>query len=405
MLRVLTLLQIAGIPLLRRTAAGVMGVDLPLLTFFQVSMAVPSLLVALVWIPAFVRRLGSRLVVVGVVLEGAQLLAFKAIVVGWLVSPTQRDLLSLMVLVRFWPHFHAVTLLVAWQYSWRAAAVGAVALCAVDSIVSLVLASAGSPLYPLLIMLLIARAATVSGVAWGVGWLLERQREHKARLAAANRLLAHHAATTEQLAISQERNRLARELHDTLAHSVTAVTVQLKGIQALWSVNPESAREMVDSALQTAQSGAREARRALTALRATPLEDAGLCVAIGNLARAAATRGQLRLDLSTPEEGATARPDQEQFLYRVAQEAITNVVSHARATEMRIVLERVDGQLALTVADNGVGFERGAVDAGARFGLKGIEERVEMIGGRLNIESGRGLGTTVRVAVPLDGAA
>lgn len=404
-LRVLTAIQLLGIPLVRRTAASTMGVDLPLVPFFAVSVPVPLLLVALVWIPAVARRLGPRLLPLIVVLEFTHLLVVKASLVGWLVSPSQRDLLGLMLLVRLWPHFHCATLLVAWQYSWRAALLSAVLVCGADSVLSLVFASTGSTLYPLLIMLLASRGATVTGVAWGVGWLLERQQEQKAKLAAANRQLANYAATTEQLAISQERNRLARELHDTLAHSVTAVTVQLEAVQALWSVNAASAHDMLDSALQTAHNGSKEARRALSALRASPLEDAGLSVAIGNLARSGASRGQLRLELSTPAEEMTARADQEQFLYRVAQEAIANVVRHARATELRVVLDHADGQMTLTVTDDGVGFEPDAVDTRAHFGLKGIRERVEMIGGQLRVNSCHGAGTTVQVAVPVDGSA
>jgi signal transduction histidine kinase len=404
-LRILTLLQVLGAPLVRRTAAGTMGVGLPLPPFFEVSMPVPLLLLALVWIPVLTRRLGPRLLPVIAWLECLHLLTVRAVVVGWLVAPAQRDLLGVMLLVRFLPHFHAVTLLVAWQYRWRAALSAALALCVADSVIALLFASAGSLLYPVLLMLLVTRVATVAGAAGGVSWLLERQREQKTRLASANRRLANYAATTEQLAISQERNRLARELLDTLAHSVTAITVQLEAIQALWSTEPESARTMLDSALQTAHSGSREARRALKALRASPLEDAGLCVAIGNLARAAAARGALQLELATPEDWTTTRPDQEQFLYRVAQEAIANVVRHARATELRVVLERGNGSIVLTVGDNGVGFVTGAVNTAAHFGLKGIEERVEMIGGRLIVESGPGSGTTVRVAVPMEGVA
>jgi signal transduction histidine kinase len=404
-LRILTLVQVVGSPLVRRVAAGAMGVELPWFPYFAVSMPVPLVLLALVWIPGIARRVGSRLLPVIAALECLHLMTEKAVLVGWLVAPAQRDLLGLMMVVRFLPHFHAVTLLVAWQYPWRTALGSALALCAADSAIGLLFASAGSPLYPVLLMLLGTRVATVAGAAAGVSWLLERQREQKASLASANRRLANYAAATEQLAISQERNRLARELHDTLAHSVTAVTVQLEAIQALWSSQPESARTMLDSALQTAHSGSREARRALTALRASPLEDIGLCVAIGNLARAAAARANLQLELATPEDWTTPPPDQEQFLYRVAQEAIANVVRHARATKLRVVLERANGQMALTVADNGVGFVAGAVNTAAQFGLKGIEERVEMIGGRLIVESGPGRGTAVRVAVPMEGVA
>jgi len=91
----------------------------------------------------------------------------------------------------------------------------------------------------------VTRTVSVTAVAFGVDWLLHHQREQKTALMEANRKLANYAATTEQLAVSQERNRLARELHDTLAHSVSAVTVQLEAVQALWELNAQSARTML----------------------------------------------------------------------------------------------------------------------------------------------------------------
>jgi signal transduction histidine kinase len=402
-LRVLAAAQVLSIPLFRRAVAAGMGIEVPLLPSLLVTMPVPLLLLALVWVPAFERRLGRFLLPLVVVLASANLLADKFVTLAWLVPPAQRDLNGILLLVRLWVFFHCLTLLVAWQYPWQVAALSAFVLCAADAALSLTLTRADSPLHPLLLVLIVVRTVTVTGVAMGVGWLLQHQREQKSRLAAANRKLAHYAATSQQLAISQERNRLARELHDTLAHSLTAVIVQLEAIQALWAVNAQSARAMLDSALQTARSGVTEARRALKALRASPLEEAGLSVAIGNLARSTALRGHLDLTLDTPPDGTTCRADQEQFLYRVAQEAMSNVVRHANATELRVMLERTNGEVTLTVADNGVGLGKAAVDPSAHFGLKGIQERVDIMGGCLIVESRPGLGTTLRVTVPVDG--
>jgi signal transduction histidine kinase len=295
-----------------------------------------------------------------------------------------------------------VTLLVAWQYLWRAAVASALVLCAADFALSLPFNRPGGMLYPLFLVISLARVGTVTLVAMAIGWLIERQREQKAALAAANQKLAAYAATTEQLAISRERNRLARELHDTLAHSLAAVTVQLEGVLALWEHNAEAARAMLASALQNARTGLIEARRALKALRASPLEENGLVVALGNLARSAAARANLQLNLESPPEGLSLRADQEQFLYRVAQEAISNVVRHAHATELRVTLERNNGQLALTIADNGQGFEQATADSSGHFGLKGMHERVEMAGGWLTVESARQRGTTVRAAIDVE---
>ena len=197
---------------------------------------------------------------------------------------------------------------------------------------------------------------------------------------------------------------MARELHDTLAHSLSAVTVQLEAIQALWESNAQSARTMLASALAIARSGLTDARRALKALRASPLDDEVLSVAIGNLARSTAARANLELDLQTLTNGTGVRSDQEHFLYRVAQEAMSNAVRHAQATRLRVALERTQGELTLTVADNGVGFDRGGVDTSSHFGLRGMQERADAMGGQLIVESGRG-GTAVRVTITLEDGA
>jgi signal transduction histidine kinase len=181
--------------------------------------------------------------------------------------------------------------------------------------------------------------------------------------------------------------------------------VQLEAIQALWSVNAESARAMLASALENARSGLTEARRALKALRASPLEDEALNVAIGNLARSTAARANLELDLKTLADGNGLGSDQEHFLYRVAQEAMSNVVRHAQATRLQVALERGPGALTLTVADDGVGFDRAGVDASSHFGLKGMQERADAIGGQLMVESGSGRGTAVRVTIPAEDGA
>jgi signal transduction histidine kinase len=198
---------------------------------------------------------------------------------------------------------------------------------------------------------------------------------------------------------------MARELHDTLAHSLAAVIVQLEAVQALWIVSADSARTMLTSALQNARNGLTEARRALKALRASPLEEEGLSVAIGNLARSAAARANLELDLNTLPDGNGLRSDQEHFLYRVAQEALANVVRHAQATRLQVALERAPGELTLTVTDDGVGFDRPAVDSGSHFGLKGMQERADALGGRVMVQSEPGRGTTVRIMIAVEDGA
>ena len=117
-----------------------------------------------------------------------------------------------------------------------------------------------------------------------LGNLVKVQREQRQRLTEANARLAQHASTVEQLTISQERNRLARELHDVLAHTLSGVAVELEGLRATMQRDPEQATALLNHSLQAIREGLTETRRALQELRAKPLEDLGLALAIQTLA-------------------------------------------------------------------------------------------------------------------------
>jgi signal transduction histidine kinase len=224
---------------------------------------------------------------------------------------------------------------------------------------------------------------------------------------AANVRLQQYAATLEELAISRERNRLARELHDTLAHSLSAVTIQLEAIRALWRNDLDAALAMLGKADQTARSGLTEARRALQDLRATPLEDLGLPLALQDMAQAAAERCGAALELDVPrqlEPGLS--PVLEQSVYRIAQEALENIVRHAEARTILVSLSNPGATLRLRIADDGRGAatESGSApstEEGARMGVLGMQERAAMIGGRLEIRSEVGQGTEVLLQVPV----
>ena len=129
------------------------------------------------------------------------------------------------------------------------------------------------------------------------------------RQAAANARLQQYAATLEELATSRERNRLARELHDTLAHSLSAVTVQLEAVRSLWARHPDKALRILEQADETARTGLAEARRALQALRASPLEDLGLPLPSGNLRRPRLPATGAQLDLRVPDRSTAVFPE------------------------------------------------------------------------------------------------
>lgn len=396
--QVLALAQVLGVPFLRRTVGAGQGIAIPLGEFLPLTMPVPLLLVALAWLPQPRRWLGDRWLPLALLLASVNIVGEKYLTLVWLVPPSMREMNSLLLLARLWFLLHVITLLVAWQYPLRWSLLAALGLSLADGVLSWPLIPLGSPLHSLFLLLFITRTATVTLVALGVGWLVQRQREQQQALEAANLKLAHYALTAERLAVSQERNRLARELHDTLAHSLSALIVQLEAVGAVWDTQPATARRLVERALALAREGLSEARRSLQALRAHPLEEVGLVVAVSNLARATAARANLALDLVMPTEVSGLTPDQEDCLYRVAQEALTNVERHARATAIRVALAQADGALTLTIADNGQGFAGDAVEAG-RFGVQGMRERAAALGGALAVDSPAGGGTTVQLTL------
>jgi signal transduction histidine kinase len=234
-------------------------------------------------------------------------------------------------------------------------------------------------------------------VGYIVSNLVVEQRKQRQELAEANRKLVRYVSTLEQLAVSRERNRLARELHDTLAHALSGLAVQLDAIAALWDPIPSRASAMLERALSITRIGLDETRRALQALRATPLEDLGLALAIRNLAENVAARGALSLDLDLPEQINDLAPEVEQCYYRVAQEALENVIMHANAQRVSVSLRQAEGRLTLEVSDDGLGIAGEATGSEGRLGIKGMRERAELIGGTLEVESRSGQGTTIRL--------
>jgi signal transduction histidine kinase len=241
---------------------------------------------------------------------------------------------------------------------------------------------------------IVSRSAILLLIGHIVTTLMAAQRQQRRELEDAHAKLLHYAATLEHLTLSRERNRLARELHDTLAHTLSGLAVQLEAIISLWQPIPERAQSMLQRALTITREGLEETRRALQDLRAAPLEDLGLPMALRTLAESVTERHALRLETAIAEEVGTLPPEVEQCYYRVAQEALQNAVTHAEARCITVSLARRGRELLLQVADNGRGFGPEAVAPGERLGLQGMRERAELIGGSLQVE-GRAQGGTV----------
>jgi signal transduction histidine kinase len=231
--------------------------------------------------------------------------------------------------------------------------------------------------------------------------LSKAQRAQREEEVAKRLQLAQFATTLEQLAATRERNRLARDLHDTLAHTLSAVSVQLKALDVLWDRDPEAARRTLRATHELTRTGLDEARRALHALRTGAVEELGLTLALRRAAEQAAERAQARLEFAAPDQLSGLRADVEQHLYRIGEEALNNTARHARARTLRVALARRGGGVELTVADDGAGFDAdhlGAPRAG-HFGLTGMRERAALIDATLEVRSAPGRGTVVTVRV------
>jgi signal transduction histidine kinase/ligand-binding sensor domain-containing protein len=203
--------------------------------------------------------------------------------------------------------------------------------------------------------------------------------------------------------VLEERARLAREIHDTLAQGFVGISSQLDAVAMCMPEERSPARKYLDMARRMARHSLTEARRSVMDLRASVLEGQDLAAALESGMRmwTAGAAVDVRVDVSGPE---TVLPqDMEQHLLRIAQEAVTNVVKHAGANRIAIKLHTEARKLNLRIQDNGRGFETPDVfsSLGGHFGLIGMRERAERLGGELHLASHPGEGTEVEVTVPL----
>ncbi len=201
-----------------------------------------------------------------------------------------------------------------------------------------------------------------------------------------------------RLGAVEERNRLAREIHDTLAQGLTAVSLQLESADALLETEtkPENIRQAVQHALHLTRANLDEARRSVMDLRAAPLEGRTLAKALKLLVN----QGEVPIKLSMSGSGRPLSPRIEIGLYRIAQEAITNIGHHAEATEAKVELVTSPEMVQLIVKDNGHGFDPEQIPK-HRFGLIGMNERVKLLNGRFELKSSLGCGTKIEVVIPL----
>lgn len=337
--------------------------------------------------------------------------AFTAWVLKYveIILQTEPSLALLFAMESAWTLFVMLlfgVVIIAWQYDMRRVLWYVLLLTAAELFALSPLLLSSLPRPPLVFQVTI-HATIYAMVGFVITRMMAAQRAQRRALHAANVQITQYAAAQQQLAVSHERNRMARELHDTLAHSLSAVAVQLEAVDSTMTTAPDDARVILGKALAQTRSGLTETRRALHELRATPLDDLGLALAIQNLAITTAQRNGMTAIVSLPEGALNLPPEIEQGVYRIAQEALTNAARHAGATQIKVTLHS-NGAVSLTVADNGRGFDvtgggpnSGELNGGGNhMGLQVMRERAAMMGGALDVQSAPGAGTTVRLVLP-----
>lgn len=224
-----------------------------------------------------------------------------------------------------------------------------------------------------------------------------------AELQDAHARLQAYAAQAEALAVAEERNRLAREMHDTLGHRLTVAAVQLQAVERLIQADPGRAGQMAATVREEIRAALAELRQTVAALRA-PLEaDLPLDQALRRLAADFEAATGVQVTVALPELSPRIPPTHRLTLYRGAQEGLTNVQKHAGASHVWLSLEAGNDVLTLRIADNGRGpAARTPADGeGYHFGLNGLQERGSYLGGTVTLAERPGGGAELIVSLPL----
>ncbi|HEY5704854.1 MAG TPA: GAF domain-containing protein [Chthoniobacterales bacterium] len=208
------------------------------------------------------------------------------------------------------------------------------------------------------------------------------------------------SAQRRQAAVMEERNRMARDIHDTLAQGFTGVIVQLEAAEeAIAQKREAKAADHLDRAGEIARESLREARRSVQALRPQALEEKRLSEVLKDLIENMTADTTVRTTFNLLGEPQELPAKWEADLLRIGQEALTNVLRHAQASEFQVELAFESGELRLILRDNGRGFDPDGKNDG--FGLQGMRERAESMGGSLTFQSVEGTGTVVSMILPI----
>jgi signal transduction histidine kinase len=227
-----------------------------------------------------------------------------------------------------------------------------------------------------------------------------------------SKLLAQSDRMQEQLrrlsrqilsAQEEERKKISRELHDVIAQTLTSINIRLSTLKKEASLNTKSLARNIDSTQRLVEKSVNIVHQFARELRPAVLDDLGLIPALHSYIKSVATRTGLRIRLTTFAEVERLDTARRTILYRVAQEALTNIVRHARATHVSLIIQKEPGHICMKITDDGKSFNVEKVlhnTQATHLGILGMRERLEMVGGSLSLKSIPGKGTTVAGCIP-----
>ncbi len=225
------------------------------------------------------------------------------------------------------------------------------------------------------------------------------ERQAQEALTLAHQQLRQYAFQAEELATAQERNRIARNIHDSLGHALTALNVQLQTAMMLWSEQPDRAESFLQKAQRLGATAMQEVRKSVQALREDDRVEQSLTETIAALVDDFRQGSGIQARMQTTGNGSVS-PAIVNALYRIVQEALTNISKHAQATAVAVEIETTAEKVRLRIVDNGRGINLDD-SSGTGFGLQGMQERVAILGGRFVLETEPEKGCQIQVEVPL----
>jgi signal transduction histidine kinase len=365
----------------------------PTLILFYVNLAVYAVLFAyLSWV-WLAKKIGRFYFPIAILM--ATLIPMYSITFFW---PFQTGDAISEIIYRSWYLFPILVVpitLVAWQYGYKITLVFIIftaffdfpfIIMRINEINSATIQLLGVPLQ---------RSMAFGMVGVIVGLLMNTQKAQQRKLIQANIMLSKHAETLEELATSKERNRLARELHDTLAHTLSSQILTLEALRLSPPADKTEMQTVLMNLIDNSRKGLSETRRALKDLRSKQLDDLGLKNSLDFLLTDASSRTEIKIESKVDDYFPTISKEIEQCIYRIAQEGIENIIRHANATKAVMTLSYMKNELLFEISDNGDGFSLGRINKGESHGIKGMQERVEEVGGILDINSRKKRGTRI----------